>query len=80
MIGCKLTTQVPLWANSVQNHVAGNLPSNVAHEENRDQSVVLRAFEAQVLLQRVQLGIDKRIAVEEVEEVHDPEHGLGRRC
>lgn len=66
------TTQVPRWSDPVQDHVAGNLSRDVAHKQDGNEGVVLRAFEAEVFIQGVQFGIDKRVAVQEIEKVHDP--------
>lgn len=68
--------QVPRWAHSVENHIRRNLPRDVTHEQDGDQCVVLCASKAEVLLQGVKFGVDKGVAVQEVEEVHDPKHRL----
>jgi hypothetical protein len=43
------------------------------HEKNADASIILRTLEVKVLSETVQLAVDKRISVQEVEKVHRPE-------
>lgn len=70
------TRHVPRRANSAQNHVRGNLSTEVSHKQNRNKGIVLGAFELEILREGVELSVDHGISVEKVEKVHDPEHWL----
>lgn len=70
----KLTTQVPRRPDTTQNHVRRDLARNVPDKQNRNQRVVLRAHETEILVQRVELRVDKRVAVEEIETVPSVPH------
>jgi len=62
---------------SANQHVASTWSSSaIPDEEDRDTCVVLGAFEIEILGQRVQLSIDHGVAVQKIEEVHDPKNRL----
>lgn len=63
------TTHVPRRSDTIQDHIRGDLSSDVADEQDRYQCVVLCAFETEILIQRIEFGVDKGIAVEEIEAV-----------
>lgn len=42
---------------------------DIAHKQDGDQCVVLRAFKTQILVQRIEFSVDEGISVEEVEAV-----------
>lgn len=43
------------------------MPRDVAHKQDGDQCVVLRALKTQILIQRIKFGVDEGIAIEKVE-------------
>jgi hypothetical protein len=59
-------------------HVRGDLASNVTDKEDGEQSLEFPILEFEVDVHVVQTAVGKRIAVEEVEKVHDPEQWLRR--
>lgn len=69
-------THVPGWSDAGDDHVARDLAKNVTDEENGNCSAVLGAHQAEIFLEIVQSSEGDGIAVEEVQPVHEPKHGL----
>ena len=62
---------------SAKQHVASMWSSSaIPDEEDGDTCVVLGAFEIEILGQRVQLSVDHGVAIQKIEEVHDPKNRL----
>lgn len=65
---------LPLWLIPKMNK--RTLHQEITNKQDRNGSVVLDAFEVQILFESVQSGLGQGISIEVVEEVHGPENGL----